>query len=110
MPAALTAVAGLYELWERARADGLVDVPRELVSFFISPYPDEVTVNMTRVVDIDPLDPDDLTRAEVEARLQAMQLLEFFRKSFRVSQTRASRRPGRRSASASRAASSAATR
>ena len=77
---ALTAVAGLYDLWQRAREEGLVDVPRELVSFFISPYPDEVTVNMTRVVDIDPLDPHDLTRAEIEARLQAMQLLEFFRK------------------------------
>jgi hypothetical protein len=75
----LTAVAGLYSLWQRALADGLVDVPRELVSFFISPYPDEVTVNMTRVVDVDPLDPDDLTRAEVESRLQAMQLLDFFR-------------------------------
>jgi hypothetical protein len=75
----LTAVAGLYELWKRAREDGLVDIPRELVSFFISPYPDEVTVNMTRVVDVDPLDPDDLTRAEIDARLQAMQLLEFFR-------------------------------
>jgi FAD dependent oxidoreductase len=79
VPAALTAVAGLNELWGTARADGLVEVPRELVSFFISPYPDEVTVNMTRVVNIDPLDPDDLTRAEVESRLQAMQLLEFFR-------------------------------
>jgi len=78
-PAALTAVAGLYSLWERAGQDGLVDIPRELVSFFISPYPDEVTVNMTRVINIDPLDPEDLTRAEVESRLQAMQLLEFFR-------------------------------
>ncbi|MEO6912940.1 MAG: FAD-dependent oxidoreductase [Candidatus Baltobacteraceae bacterium] len=76
----LSAVAGLYELWQQAQASGEVSVPRELVSFFISPYPDEVTVNMTRVTDIDPLDPDDLTRAEVEARLQVMQLLEFFRK------------------------------
>ena len=55
-------------------------MPRELVSFFISPYPDEVTVNMTRVVDIDPLDPDDLTRAEIAARAQAMQLLAFFKR------------------------------
>jgi len=78
-PENLTAVAGLYSLWEQARSDGIVDVPRELVSFFISPYPDEVTVNMTRVVDVDPLDPVDLTRAEVESRLQAMQLFEFFR-------------------------------
>jgi hypothetical protein len=78
-PENLTAVAGLYSLWERARSEGAVEVPRELVSFFISPYPDEVTVNMTRVVDVDPLDPIDLTRAEVESRLQAMQLFEFFR-------------------------------
>lgn len=79
-PGSLTAVAGLYALWERARAEGVVDIPREVVSFFISPYPDEVTVNMTRVVDVDPLDPGDLTRAEVESRLQVMQLVEFFRK------------------------------
>lgn len=78
-PEALTAVAGLYDLWKGALAAGEVEIPRELVSFFISPYPDEVTVNMTRVTDIDPLDPDDLTRAEIEARLQVMQLLKFFR-------------------------------
>jgi hypothetical protein len=35
---------------------------------------------MTRVVDIDPLDPDDLTRAEIEARAQVTQLVAFFRK------------------------------
>ncbi len=78
-PGALTAVAGLYELWEEARREGVVDIPRELVSLFISPYPDEVTVNMTRVVDVNPLDPGDLTRAEIQSRLQVMQLLEFFR-------------------------------
>ncbi len=96
--AALTAVAGLYSLWQSAREDGLVDVPRELVSFFISPYPDEVTVNMTRVVDVDPLDPDDLTRAEVQSRLQAMQLLEFFRRcvpGFENARIAANRHTGR---------------
>jgi len=76
---ALSAVAGLYEVWDAARERGEVSVPRELVSFFATPYDDEVTVNMTRVVNIDPLDPDDLTRAEVEARGQVMELLAFFR-------------------------------
>ncbi len=76
----LTAVAGLYDLWHGALEEGEVNVPRELVSFFITPYADEVTVNMTRVTGIDPLDPDDLTRAEIESRMQVMQLLEFFRK------------------------------
>jgi hypothetical protein len=79
-PERMTAVAGLYELWERARASGEVSIQRELVSFFATPYPDEVTVNMTRVVDIDPLDPDDLTRAEVEARAQVMELFAFFKR------------------------------
>ena len=79
-PPALTAVAGLYDLWHAALEKSEVNIPREVVSFFITPYPDEVTVNMTRVVDIDPLDPDDLTRAEVAAREQAMELFEFFRK------------------------------
>lgn len=77
---AMTAVAGLYDLWNNALEHGEVNVPRELVSFFITPYPDEVSVNMTRVTDIDPLDPDDLTRAEIEARGQVMELVEFFRK------------------------------
>jgi hypothetical protein len=76
---ALTAVAGLHEIWARAQRDGEVDVPREVVSFFISPYPDEVTINMTRVLDVDPLNPDDLTRAEVEARRQVMELAKFFK-------------------------------
>ncbi|HEY4440408.1 MAG TPA: FAD-dependent oxidoreductase, partial [Candidatus Elarobacter sp.] len=80
VPGALTAVAGLYELWEAARERGDVGVPRELVSFFATPYEDEVTVNMTRVVGVDPLDPDDLTRAEVEARAQVTELLAFFRR------------------------------
>jgi hypothetical protein len=59
-PKALSAVAGLYDLWNAARAS--------------------VTVNMTRVTDVDPLDPDDLTRAEVEARRQAMELMAFFKR------------------------------
>ncbi|MDQ6931300.1 MAG: FAD-dependent oxidoreductase, partial [Candidatus Eremiobacteraeota bacterium] len=78
-PDRLSAVAGLYDLWHEAQNAGEISIPRELVSFFMTPYDDEVTVNMSRVTDIDPLDPDDLTRAEVEARLQVMQLFGFFR-------------------------------
>ena len=78
-PQHMTAIAGLYKLWQDARKRGEVSVQRELVSLFVTPYPDELTVNMTRVVDIDPLDPDDLTRAEVESRAQVMELFRFFR-------------------------------
>jgi glycine/D-amino acid oxidase-like deaminating enzyme len=76
---ALTAVAGFWRAWREARAAGEVSVPREIVSFFRTPYPDEVVVNMTRVTGLDPLDPDDLTRAEIETRRQVMELVRFFR-------------------------------
>jgi hypothetical protein len=77
--ATLTAVAGFWEAWRQAREAGEVSIPREIVSFFASPYPDEVVVNMTRVLRLNPLDPDDLTRAEIEARRQVMELLRFFK-------------------------------
>ncbi len=109
-PERMTAIAGLYRLWQEALERGEVTVKRELVSLFATPYPDELTVNMSRVVDIDPLDPDDLTRAEVESRAQVMELLRFFRarvpgfKNARLAAT------ATQSGSANRAASSASTR
>lgn len=76
----LTAIAGLWSLWKEAQAAGEVDIPREIVSIFRGVHRDEVTVNMTRVTGLDPLDADDLTRAEVETRRQTMQLLRFFQR------------------------------
>lgn len=76
----LTAVAGFWNQWQAARDAGEVNIQREVVSFFASPYPDEVVVNMTRVIRINPLDPDDLTRAEIESRRQVMELVGFFKK------------------------------
>lgn len=74
----LTAIAGLWQLWKEAREAGEVDIPREIVSVFRGVHRDEVTVNMTRVTGLDPLDADDLTRAEIETRRQTMALLRFF--------------------------------
>jgi hypothetical protein len=76
----LTAIAGLWDLWKEAREAGEVDIPREIVSMFRGAHLDEVTVNMTRVTGLDPLDPDDLTRAEIETRRQTMTLLRFFQR------------------------------
>jgi hypothetical protein len=76
----LTVVAGLWRVWREAREAGEVNIPREVVSFFRTPYSDEVTVNMTRVTELNPLDPADLTRAEIETRRQVMQLVKFFQK------------------------------
>jgi hypothetical protein len=75
----LTAIAGFWDAWKAAQAAGEVDIPREIVSVFRGAHPDEVSVNMTRVTGLNPLDADDLTRAEIETRRQVMQLVAFFR-------------------------------
>ncbi len=68
----------MWDLWKAAREAGEVDIPREVVSLFRGVHRDEVTVNMTRVTGLDPLDADDLTRAEIETRRQTMALVRFF--------------------------------
>ena len=100
----------LRHLGESARRTRLVDVPRELVSFFISPYPDEVTVNMTRVTTSTRSIP---TTSRVPRSRRGRRRCSCSASSgsaCRALQTRGSRRRERRSAFASRAASSGGTR
>jgi hypothetical protein len=73
-------VAGFRSLIRKARAAGDYTIPRDDMGF--NPFPDrrEVTINITRVHDIDGTDPDDLTRAEVESQMQILEGLRFLRK------------------------------
>jgi hypothetical protein len=69
----LTAVSGFFSLWRNAPSW----IPRDRVLFFTGPRPGEVSVNTTRVVDVDPTDPEDVTHAELEGRRQAVALTDF---------------------------------
>lgn len=69
----LTAVSGFFSLWKKAPAW----IPRDRVLFFTGPRPGEVGVNTTRVIDIDPTDPWEITRAEIEGRRQVAALIKF---------------------------------
>ncbi|NLD87393.1 MAG: FAD-dependent oxidoreductase [Clostridiales bacterium] len=53
--------------------------PREDILVFDYPIDGVLHFNTTRVVKHNPVDPFDLTRAEMEARRQVIELLEFFR-------------------------------
>ena len=76
----LVAVAGFEEELQAAIADGrLGNLKREHVLFFNTHRPDEVTVNMSRVVGVDPLDPASLSEAELEGRRQVFQIMDFLR-------------------------------
>jgi hypothetical protein len=77
----LVAVAGFEQELQRAIASGeLGQLKREHVLFFNTHRPDEVTVNMSRVMGVNPLDPWSLTQAELEARQQVSDIMAFLRR------------------------------
>lgn len=72
-------VNGFYSQLAAAFAAGELNLKRDMVLFFQTVHPDEVTVNMTRVQGLDATDAWQLTRAEIELRRQVMELVRFFR-------------------------------
>ena len=73
-------VAGFRSLIRKARAAGDYSIPREDLGFNPMEGRPEVTINITRVHDIDGTNPDDLTRAEIESQLQIIEGVRFLRK------------------------------
>jgi glycine/D-amino acid oxidase-like deaminating enzyme len=68
--------AELHALMEKAIEDGYL-LPRREGSVHITPLDGVMATNMTRVGDIDPTDPEQLTRAEIEGRRQAQEYTRF---------------------------------
>ncbi|MDZ5471466.1 FAD-dependent oxidoreductase [Bacillus sp. 31A1R] len=56
-------------------------LPQGRVLFFGMPRPGEVMVNMTRIVNVNALDVDDLTRAEIEGRRQVKEVVEYLQEN-----------------------------
>ncbi|WP_197276421.1 FAD-dependent oxidoreductase [Bacillus sp. JCM 19034] len=72
-----SAVSGFFSLIKRAKADGRFNVDRDRVLLFELPTEGEVSVNMTRVIRYDATDGQALSKAEVIARKQVMEVVEF---------------------------------
>jgi hypothetical protein len=60
-----------------ANRHGQYHLPREDGSVHRTAYPGVMQANMVRVPDIDPTDPDQLTRAEIEGRKQSTEYFRF---------------------------------
>lgn len=73
-------VHGLWELVERARQAGELELPREDILFFATPHQRELSFNCTRVTGVSGVDVWDLGRAEWLARRQMRQIVEFMKK------------------------------
>ena len=66
----------LVALMEGARREGY-DLPRREGSIHRTPVPGVMAANMTRVSEVNPLDPWDLANAEAAGRAQAMEYIRF---------------------------------
>ncbi len=65
------------QLYDRAKAEGQLDCPRENVLMFCTTRKGEMHFNQTRVNYADGTSAEDLTKAEIEARRQMWQFLAF---------------------------------
>lgn len=64
---------------KEARASGEWKLDRDFLNLYREPTAGQWKVNTTRVHDVDGTNPDDLSRAEIESRRQAWELIRFFR-------------------------------
>ena len=72
-------VAGFYQEFNQAKKDGILSTEREDVLLFETVNQGEVIVNTTRVIRLNPVNPWELSRAEIEGRKQANELMRFFK-------------------------------
>lgn len=71
---------GFGEFIEEAKKNGDFDIPRDRVIFAKQPNKNEIVINATRMIDVDPTDPESLSKAEVEGHRQVQILVNFFKK------------------------------
>ncbi|KPJ69396.1 hypothetical protein AMJ44_03935 [candidate division WOR-1 bacterium DG_54_3] len=68
------------KMYRKAKAEGRIKNPREKVLWFKGVRAGELHFNSTRVTKIDGTKAADLTKAEIEARRQVMELVSFLKK------------------------------
>lgn len=72
--------SGFQDIMKKGIADGEITFDRDIVLCFETDKPGEVIVNMTRILDLSPVDPFELSRAETEGRRQVWELYDFMRR------------------------------
>jgi hypothetical protein len=69
----------INRLYKEAKVRGEITIPREDVLWFLTTRRGEIHFNTTRIIKVDGTRAEDLTRAEVEARRQMVELVKFLR-------------------------------
>ncbi len=71
---------GFYDLWQKAKDNGEVSIPRNNVLFFETNSSGVYIFNTSRVLDLNPTDAFDLSHAETIGRKQCWELFKFLKK------------------------------
>ena len=74
--------AEVNELYSKFRAEGKITKPRENVLVFNCVAKNMLHFNTTRVVQLDPTNAEDVTKAEIIAREQVFEMVNFLRENF----------------------------
>ena len=72
--------SGFQEIMKKGIADGEITFDRDIVLCFETNTPGELIVNMSRILELDPVDPFQLSRAETEGRRQVFELFDFMKR------------------------------
>lgn len=73
----------MQELYKKLQSEGKIRNPRENILVFRNTVQKDVLhFNTTRIVKLDPTDPFDVTKAEIESREQAMEMFLFIKDNF----------------------------
>ncbi|WP_267277074.1 FAD-dependent oxidoreductase [Arthrobacter sp. CDRTa11] len=71
---------GFRALVKKATEAGDLNIPRDELGIYTFPGRQDVGINITRVHGIDGTDPRDVTKAEIETKLQVLESLRFLKK------------------------------
>ncbi len=71
---------GFYDLWNKAKEQGEISIPRANILFFETATPGVYIFNTSRVLECNPTDASDITRAEIEGRKQCWELFAFLKR------------------------------
>lgn len=72
----------INELYNKLQAEGKIKNPRENVLIFPNVAPGVLHFNTTRIVKLDPTNAEDVTKAEIMAREQVFEMIDFLRENF----------------------------
>ncbi|MDE5419090.1 FAD-dependent oxidoreductase [Labilibaculum sp. DW002] len=68
---------GFYDLWEKAKKNGEVSIPRDNVLFFETNTEGEFIFNTSRILGLNPMNPFDISKAETIGRKQCSEIYQF---------------------------------